>query len=74
MTFAEADREIARLRAEIDHLRADRDCEKRLRKDSDDLVTDLRLALGAVLANPADTVLAHTVLRLIHGGGDERLT
>ena len=53
--------------AEIERLRADRDCEKRLRKDSDDLATDLRLALEAVIANPRDTGLAHAVLQRIHG-------
>ena len=55
------------MEAEIERLRADRDCEKRLRKDSDDLATDLRLALEAVIANSTDTGLAHAVLQRIHG-------
>ena len=50
-------------------LRADRDCEKRLRKDSDDLATDLRLALEAVMSRPSDTGLAWAVLERIHGVG-----
>lgn len=53
--------------AEIERLRADRDCEKRMRKDSDDLATDLRLALEAVIADPADTGLAWAVLQRTHG-------
>lgn len=35
--------------------------------DADDLATDLRLALEAVIASPADTGLAHAVLQRIHG-------
>jgi hypothetical protein len=54
---------------EIDRLRADRDCEKRLRKDSDDLATEMRLALEAVLSRPSDTGLAWAVLERIHGVG-----
>lgn len=57
--------------AEIERLRADRDCEKRLRKDSDDLATDLRLALQAVIDRPSDTGLAHDVLQRIHGCATE---
>jgi hypothetical protein len=54
---------------EIERLRADRDCEKRLRKDSDDLATELRIALEAVLSRPSDTGLAWAVLERIHGVG-----
>jgi hypothetical protein len=55
--------------AEIDRLRADRDCEKRLRNDSDDLATELRIALEAVMSRPSDTELAWAVLERIHGVG-----
>lgn len=58
---------------EIERLRADRDCEKRLRKDSDDLATDLRQSLEAVIACPTDTERAHAVLQRIHGAEVEQL-
>ena len=44
MCFADAWRE------QIERLRTDRDCEKRMRKNSDDLATDLRLKLEAALS------------------------
>jgi hypothetical protein len=61
--------QAAEMYAEIDRLRADRDCEHRLRKDSDDLATELRLALEAVMSRPSDTGLAWAVLERIHGVG-----
>lgn len=42
---AESAKTIVALRAENERLRSDRDCEKRLRKDSDDQATDLRVEI-----------------------------
>lgn len=46
-----ANKAIAALRAENERLRSDRDCEKRLRKDSDDQATDLRVELEQARAD-----------------------
>ena len=49
----------------------DRDLEKQMRKDSDDLVTDLLQALRAVMANSQDTKIATAVLKRIRATTQE---
>jgi hypothetical protein len=54
---------IAELEAEVNRLRSDRDCEKRMRKDSDDRATELEAALSDVRGENAKLVSALYKLR-----------